>query len=94
VLEVVAVPAGFESAGDKAVEISRLELNETPLAETLQADDEDEPLPPGITADRAEGSTTPVVEETTGTGDISIVEAFGKDAGCEVPALEDAGPFG
>jgi hypothetical protein len=94
VLEVVAVPAGVDFAGDRAVDISRLELNETLLVETLEASDSDEALPPGTTADSVEGPTTPVVEDTTGTCDISIVEALGKDAGCEVPALEDPVPFG
>jgi hypothetical protein len=94
VLEVVVVPAGVDCAGDRAVEISRLEINETLLAGTLKASDSDEALPPGTTADSVEDPTTPLVDEITGTGDISTVEAFGKDAGCEVPALEDPGPFG
>ena len=93
-LEVVTVPAGVDFAGDRAVETSRLELKEILLAGKLEADDADEALPPGTTAGKVEALTTPVVKEITGTGDISIVEAFGKDAGCEVPALEDPGPFG
>lgn len=93
-LEVVAVPAGVDFAGDRAVDISRLELNETLPAETLETDDADEAPPPGITADRPEAPTIPLVKDTEGTGDISIVEAFGKDASCEVPALEDPCPFG